>query len=375
MMASLNYVLLLALLSLWVSLIGPILAWQSSSSSNSDHRRRIGNHPRHAGILAPGSNTSDGKRRSHRHHHDGGYGGRGIGELAMTTRILDITTKQHQQQQQKYYGRRPSLLLVRHLTTAPPTTITTALQMGLMDSIADLFLERREGDFVKLDQSTQQYGPGPLLLLVNAPEGIDDAEIADILHDAAPVATAGAAGSGGCHIHRITCPITTPATMPSFDGPERGDAVVAEDEEDDDRRILDLPLQEALEEILSLASSNTDNNVDDDTTTAIIRPVDDESTIITPVGTTTDNMIMMSPAAPRPVLLMFSGFPRDAEMMAVYNVLGQEIYKETQGHGGTPACAKAVPNAMTKPLRQVVNEIAGDHQDAIQAEGEIDDDD
>ena len=52
-------------------------------------------------------------------------------------------------------------------------------------------------------------------------------------------------------------------------------------------------------------------------------------------------------------------------MLAVYNLLGDEIYQETGGQA-VVACAKAVPNAMAKPLRQVLDEIAGDHQDAMQ---------
>ena len=53
--------------------------------------------------------------------------------------------------------------------------------------------------------------------------------------------------------------------------------------------------------------------------------------------------------------------------MTVYNILGKEIYDETAGQS-TPACAKAVPNAMSKPLRQVLDEIAGDHKDAMASE-------
>ena len=48
-------------------------------------------------------------------------------------------------------------------------------------------------------------------------------------------------------------------------------------------------------------------------------------------------------------------------MMAVYGILGKEIYNES---GATAACAKVVPNAMTKSLQQVLDEISGDHMDA-----------
>jgi hypothetical protein len=56
-------------------------------------------------------------------------------------------------------------------------------------------------------------------------------------------------------------------------------------------------------------------------------------------------------------ILFFSGFRND-EMMATYRIMASEIYQES---GGWVACAKAVPNAMHKSLRQVLEEISGDH--------------
>lgn len=67
-------------------------------------------------------------------------------------------------------------------------------------------------------------------------------------------------------------------------------------------------------------------------------------------------------------VLFFSGFQND-EMLAVYNILGREIYEETAGQAAA-ACAKVVPNAMEKPLRQVLEEISGDHQDAMSLDSE-----
>lgn len=69
-----------------------------------------------------------------------------------------------------------------------------------------------------------------------------------------------------------------------------------------------------------------------------------------------------SPSLLFPVLL-FSGFCNE-EMMAVYNIVGKEIYQETAWQA-RPACSKAVLNAMHKPLGQVLSKIAGDHQNAI----------
>lgn len=72
-------------------------------------------------------------------------------------------------------------------------------------------------------------------------------------------------------------------------------------------------------------------------------------------------------------VLFFSGFQND-EMLAVYNILGREIYQETGGQSA-PACAKAVPNAMQKPLRQVLEEISGDHKDALSMDEQVDNND
>eukprot|EP00586_Coscinodiscus_wailesii_P011582 CAMPEP_0172511618 /NCGR_PEP_ID=MMETSP1066-20121228/237772_1 /TAXON_ID=671091 /ORGANISM="Coscinodiscus wailesii, Strain CCMP2513" /LENGTH=134 /DNA_ID=CAMNT_0013291067 /DNA_START=463 /DNA_END=867 /DNA_ORIENTATION=+ len=60
-------------------------------------------------------------------------------------------------------------------------------------------------------------------------------------------------------------------------------------------------------------------------------------------------------------VLFFSGFEHD-EISQCYQIIGQEIYEEC---GASAACAKAVPNAMEKPLGQVLEEISGDHLDAI----------
>jgi hypothetical protein len=62
-------------------------------------------------------------------------------------------------------------------------------------------------------------------------------------------------------------------------------------------------------------------------------------------------------------VLFFSGFQND-EMRSLYNMLGKEIYEETGGHASA-ACAKAVPNAMQKNCLQVLQEISGDHEEAI----------
>ena len=75
------------------------------------------------------------------------------------------------------------------------------------------------------------------------------------------------------------------------------------------------------------------------------------------------------PSLPIPSLipvLYFSGM-RNEEMMKTYNIIAREIYEESGGIAQA-ACAKAVQPAMKKSLKQVMDEISGDHKDAITSE-------
>ena len=180
---------------------------------------------------------------------------------------------------------------------------------GLLDSFSK-FLNDRDGDFVKLEDSVAEYGPGPMLLLYNMPDGIDDDEIQDMLSDTAPIA------------HKKKCRICR----------------LSKNQND----FLDLSLQESLERA---AKGQVPALADDNVTSDTEATFQDGGSI--------------------PVLF-FSGF-RDDEMLAMHNLLAQEMYEETGGQM-YPACAKAVPNAMSKPLRQVLEEISGDHREAIQIE-------
>jgi uncharacterized membrane protein len=180
------------------------------------------------------------------------------------------------------------------------------LAMGLLESMSN-FLEKRRRDFIKLDDGEKEFGPGPLLLLYNVPFGIEDEEIQDILSDGAPIASS---SLHGCRVYRLV---------------------------GDDNSLLDLPLGECLEKIMGSEASVPES-------------------IVTTAATVTSGF---------PVLI-FSGFRND-EMMATYNILGPEIHQEAGGQV-IPACAKAVPNAMRKPLRQILEEIGGDHQDAVRSE-------
>lgn len=178
----------------------------------------------------------------------------------------------------------------------------TSLAMGLMDSLSN-FLNKREGDFVKLEDSGMAFGPGPLVLVYGIPAGIDDNEIQDMITDGAPTAAKKKA-----KVIRLT---------------------------ENDSNVLDLSLQSALDGLTEESLEATQSSE-------------------TPVF-----------AVP---VLFFSGFENN-EMMAVYNILGREIYEETSGQASA-ACAKAVPNAMEKPLRQVLDEISGDHRDAMALDSE-----
>jgi hypothetical protein len=187
---------------------------------------------------------------------------------------------------------------------------SSALCMGLWEAFSSAFLQSREGDFVKLETTQDAYGPGPLLVCYNLPAGILDEEIYDMLADG---------GSPDCKLVRID-----DATDP----------------------VLQMSMKDALERLMNKQLQQTSES------------------------TTSSGMQAISTSLEFPAikgcLLMFSGFT-NKDMMAVYNILSQEVYQETGG-AVVPACAKAVPRAMDKPFRQVLEEIAGDHESALQME-------
>jgi hypothetical protein len=176
---------------------------------------------------------------------------------------------------------------------------STHMYMGLLDSISS-FLHDREGDFVKLEDSEGSFGPGPLLLLYNVPEEIEENEFMDMVSDGAPQAT-------------------------------KQGVIIASISSSDDK-LLEMTLADALEQVVKGGVDTSE-------------PVFDET---------------------KCPVLFFSGFRND-EMMQTYNIVGKEIYEEAGG-SLTPACAKAVEKAMDKPLRQVLEEISGDHKDAMSAD-------
>jgi hypothetical protein len=214
--------------------------------------------------------------------------------------------------------------------TAFVTTTTTTLQMGWMDALVPDFLKQRSGDFEKLDnQSREAFGPGPLLVLYNVPETMDNEEIRDMLDDAVPHMAA------RCTLYRI----------PSGSG---DDSAMSS--------LLELPLEKALDEMIRTGSKS-------------------RAPSLSLVPSPKMSISKRKDAAPSGVVpvLYFSGFT-NADMMAVYNVVAPEIWAELASNslsldddsvGQFPAaCAKLVPPALTKPLGQVLSEITGDHQDA-----------
>jgi hypothetical protein len=174
-----------------------------------------------------------------------------------------------------------------------------------IDDTMDSFLSSRQGDFSKLDPTEQQtYGPGPLIVLYKIPSGVLDDEIQDMVADVAPNAC-----SKGVVLYRIF---------------------------DNDDALLDETLETSLTKMMMATKS--------------------ERSLSTTQAASPYYMGADSP------VLLFSGF-YNSEMMAVYNLLGKEMYEETGGRAD-PALAKAVANAMSKPLRQVFGEICGDHEES-----------
>jgi hypothetical protein len=198
------------------------------------------------------------------------------------------------------------------------------LAMGLLDSLSD-FLQARSGDFVKLQESEDRFGPGPILLLYNVPSGIDDEELVEMVSDGAPSLLN---KEDACIICRLDA-----------QSPE-----------------LDLSMQEALEAQVREWSGGTGPDV----SFASVLDHTSFAKLSLPIQSV--------PTVSAVPVLLFSGFV-NSEMLSVYNIIGKEIYDETAG-AVSPACAKAVPNAMEKPLRQVLSEIAGDHQDAMRIDKE-----
>lgn len=196
--------------------------------------------------------------------------------------------------------------------------------MGLLDR----FLGKREGDFVKLESSLDTFGPGPAILLYGCPAGVTDDELRDMIEDGAPDATAKAAGGVICRRLGVDATSTS---------------------------LLDMTVKEALEQVVKEGNESEESS-------------SESGGVVGSVEIPSQPQQQQQPPCP---VIYFSGIS-NAEMMATYRIISSEIYEETGG-AANAACAKAVPPAMDKPLRQVIEEITGDHLDAISPDDGLED--
>lgn len=188
----------------------------------------------------------------------------------------------------------------RHSISSGSTRRSYKLQMGLFD-----FLLSREDDFIKLDESST-YGPGPIILLYNAPDGILDEEFQDMIDDGMMTAKGTNIGNN----KKVKFKRLSPSALKSMG---------------------DITVKEVLEGAL----------------------LDDE--------TSSDNEKFKS-SSTIPILY-FSGISNE-QMLQTYNIIAREIYEESGGMLNA-ACAKAVEPAMNKSFKQLIEEISGDHADAM----------
>lgn len=197
------------------------------------------------------------------------------------------------------------------------TRQTNKLRMGLLDFIQNNFLDSREGDFIPLEKDDgDNYGPGPLILVYAVPQSMDNEELLDMIEDGMP----------NRNRNDINMQRLTGMDKNGFGG---------------DNELLDVTVEEALNKAMDIKSSSSSSS-----SGTTIAP------IVTPAVSTEQT--------PCPVLY-FSGVT-NTEMMDSYNIIANEIYEETLYW---PACAKVVPPAMNKSMRQVLTEISGDHEEAM----------
>ena len=209
----------------------------------------------------------------------------------------------------------------------------TAIQMGLFD-----FFKTRENDFIKLQESQDVFGPGPLVLLYNVPNNIQDEELQAMMEDGAPSATKTASKSynSGIKLYRIY-----PRDLEQQMEQDGADSHLHSRSHSHAEDTVLQVLEQAMEQ-----------------TQAVI-PVSASAPISDASHNYSHNHIP---------ILYFSGISNQ-EMMQCYNIIAREIYEETDGMAN-PACAKVVQPAMGKMFKQLVEEISGDHADAIKISDE-----
>jgi hypothetical protein len=245
------------------------------------------------------------------------------------------TTKASHHQRSKMW--QPSSV-VRSTRTAAATALrnnNNNQNNGWFQDLIPEFLQKREGDFVRLEkESTKAYGPGPMIVLYNVPSTIADDEFRDMIADCTTPDSA-----KRCVLHRIDHYCTGPTDSREESASSSTTSSLHSSTTAADKRVslLALSVEEALQKILkdpSLPPTMAEKNAEESTT-----------------------------ALSKNGVLFFSGFSNH-DMLAVYKIMADEIYQESGGRNNV-ACAKAVPNAMQKPLGQVLDEICGDHQQAV----------
>jgi hypothetical protein len=222
------------------------------------------------------------------------------------------------------------------ISSSSSSSSSIRLEMGIFDS----FFKSREDDFVKLEYSSSSQqdiiGPGPLIILYNIPHGIDDEEISGMIEDGAPIASASgsATGNGGMKKGGVSF-----IRMYPEDVRKGGDY--------EDKSVIDV-----LQTVLPLATTSTTTTTSND--------------VLATINTTMKQLkVVDTSSCP---ILYFSGIS-NSEMMDTYKIIAQEIYQETDGRGNA-ACAKVVEPAFEKRFRRLVEEISGDHNDAINSAGD-----
>ena len=192
----------------------------------------------------------------------------------------------------------------------------TSLQMGLLDFVQNNFLDNRENDFIPLEKTNEQvFGPGPLIMIYAVPATIQNDELLDMIEDGMP--------------QRSRDEVIIQRLVGMDKNGEGGDV-----------DYLDCTVEDALDKAMKSSDSSDSGGIS--SSTSIVSSAIEQG--------------------PCPVLY-FSGVT-NSEMMDTYNIIANEVYEETGGVHW-PACAKVVPPAMKKSMRQVLTEISGDHQDAM----------
>jgi len=248
----------------------------------------------------------------------------------------------------------PGVPVAYYSSSSSSSSSSVQLRMGILDSLLSRFQEE-EDSFVKLEDMVGNgdfgYGPGPAVLLHNIPNTITDQEVLNMLSETAPKAS-----QKGISMARIIEGTTETSQL--------------------QEQLMSLSLKDALEQIVH--NSNAPSPTTTETTLASTAAA--ATATATATATTTsaptaveeeDDQELYGECKTVVPVVIFSGLSH-TEMMASYNTLGEEIYNETTaataGIGMHLACATAVPNAMKKPLSQVIFEISGDHLEAIQGQ-------